>query len=501
MIQTKEYYENYLKEFNPTLIIWEGVQWDLITLQLKKVVHLLFGGQSWSWKSVFILQLLFQMLFLTNPNTLKLILVDPLRVSFSNFKSLPHLLTPIANTAWEAIKALNVMIATSRERYDFLEKVGFEDIYSYNEALAKWQIPYKDDDGLKVIVPLEQIPESHFESVKTVNYELWKPIPQLVVFIDEFNALMLDEEFWGKNPADASTPVLKDLIGTAEQARKAWILIVLGTQKIDATTVPTKIRWNLKTRICLKVLSSASSATILWDSVTNKTQGATLAWYGDGLVFNEDLAVSEAIRFQSAYVSEHDMLDLINWFIITYWKNSFDYISVNESYAKSSEDLEPLPISYTMYKDGLPDLVIVKDSIFQSVPYQKLLSEIIRNPFTWDDKTVQLRYPSIKSADFKVIKQRLLDSWVLWLNSQIWEDGEPDTSKPWYLWLNLNLKGLDIVLSHPNVWFTRDQKDTWDPSNPYYQSYMMKLVLVALNKTYIEAAYTLSYDIREYITD
>jgi len=39
------------------------------------------------------------MLFLTNPDSLKLILVDPLRVSFKDFKELPNLVFPVSNTA------------------------------------------------------------------------------------------------------------------------------------------------------------------------------------------------------------------------------------------------------------------------------------------------------------------------------------------------------------------------------------------------------------------
>lgn len=500
---TKEYYQSFMNEFSPTIIIWEGVDWKPVELNLKKMVHLLFWGQSWSWKSVFVLQLLYQLLFFTNPESLKLILVDPLRVSFKDFKELPHLLAPVANTVQEAIEAINLMIKTSRERYEFLEAVWFENIYDYNEALLKDKIPYKVE-GLQKIVSIKEISKEYIEKTKTETYILWKPIPQLVTFIDEFNALMLEEEFWWKTPADANTPVLKDLIAVSEQARKAWIIIILGTQKIDAKTVPTKIRWNLKTKICLKVSSTDASRAILWDAPENRRQWASLSWYWDWLVYNEDLNTTQAIRFQSAFVPHSDMLDIVNGFIIAYWKNTFEYIKVNEEYAKNAEDLEPTPIAYEDFKDWLPNMLIVKDNIFLQPKYQKLLSQLIREPFSWDDKAIKLRYPSIK--DFSVIKQQLMDTWILAVNYPEDEEDEntqdekkkKDKEKEGYLGLNLRLKWLEEVLV--KVGFIKNDRGSWDAKyNEKYQSYMMKLCLLHLNKEYNVVAKKLSLDINEYI--
>lgn len=499
MTFSKKYYEDFMCEFNPTVIIGEWVDWKPVELSLKKIVHLLFWGQSGSWKSVFILQLLYQLLFLTNPDSLKLLLIDPLRVSFKDFKELPHLLAPVANTTQEAIQVINMMIRTSRERYEFLEAVGFENIYDYNEALVKDKIPFRVD-WLQKIVSLNEVSQEYIDKTKTENYILWKPIPQLVTFIDEFNALMLDEDFGGKTPAEANTPVLKDLIWVSEQARKAWIIIILGTQKIDAKTVPTKIRNNLKTKICLKVWSTEASRAILSDAPENRKQWANLSWYGDGLVYNEDINTTQAIRFQSAFVSHWDMLDIINWFIIAYWKNNFEYIKVNDEYAKNAEDLEPVSIAYEDYKDWLPDLVIVKDNIFLQPKYQKLLSQLIREPFNWDDKTIKLRYPSIK--DLAIIKQQFIDAGILAINYP--EDEEDkDTQdekkkKEWYLGLNLKLKWLEEVLA--KVWFIKNDKSSWDTKyNDKYQSYMMKLCLIHLNREYNPAWRKLSLDINEYI--
>lgn len=315
---------------------------------------------------------------------------------------------------------------------------------------------------------------------------------------------MLDEEFGWKTPADASTPVLRDLIWVSEQARKAWIIIILGTQKISAATVPTKIRGNLKTKICLKVSSTDASRAILSDAPENRRQWANLSWYGDWLVYNEDLNTNQAIRFQSAFVPHSDMLDIVNWFVTAYGKNNFEYIKVNEDYAKNSEDLEPIPIQYEDYKDKLPNLIIVKDNIFLQSKYQKLLSQLIREPFNWDDKSITLRYPSIK--DLKILKQQLMDTWILSINYPDDEDEDENTDekkkkekeKEGYLGLNLRLRWLEEILV--KVWFIKNDRKSWDTKyNDKYQSYMMKLCLLHLNKAYNPGAKWLSLDINEYI--
>lgn len=497
MEHNKQKYDEFMKEFDPKLIMWKGTNGKYIEIKLSKIVHLLFWGQSGSWKSVFVLQLLFQILYKTNPSSLKLLLIDPLRVSFKDFKELPHLTAPVWNTVSEAIQLTNTMMDINKERYVFLENVWYENIYEYNEWLQENKIPFKVK-GLNKIVWLEDIPDDYIEKTRTENYVIWEPIPQLVIFYDEFNALMLNSEFGWKNPAEASSPVLKDLIWVSEQARKAWIIIILWTQKINASTVPTAIRWNLKTRICLKVSSTMASRTILGDTAENNTQWAKLVWYWDLLAFNEDLNSSLAIRGQSFYVSMTDMMDLINWFLVAYWKNEHEYIKVNVEYAQKEEDLEPLPIDYEDFKIWLPNLLIVKDNLFLKPKYTKLLSEIARRPFEWDDKILALRYSSLKK-DLKIIKQQLMDTKILAINkldNNNEKKSKTKEEKDGYLGFNLKLKGFSYIMDKHNLKI--EETEEWDTDDYDYQVDMIKLMLLHLNRSYNQAARKLSIDLRKY---
>lgn len=485
--------ELFLEEFDPVVIFWYDPAGEPVSLPLSKIIHLLFWGGTGSGKTVFLLQLFFQILYKTNPKSLQLLLIDPLRVSFKDFKELPHLLAPVASTTQEAIKVVERMMEANRERYTFLEGVGFENIYDYNKALVKDKIPYRKD-GQKIFTSLSKIPQSYIDKKKTENHTLGEPIGQIVFFMDEMNALMLDPEFWGKKPEEASAPIVKDLIGVSEQARKAGIIMIIWTQKISAKTVPTAIRENMKTRICLKVDSMMASRTILWDSPANKSQWAKLAGLGDGLAFNLALSSEEAFRFQSSYVSEEDMITAVNGFTKTYGTNDFDYIQVNEDYAKSMDDLEIAPIDPELFMENMPDILIVSDSVFMKSEYQKLISHLIRNPVSWDIKEIGLSFPSMAAKNLKVVTHQLTSAKILGMN--INEEDEKDKNNGDF-GLNLKLPGLGIICKEH--WEFIESPREWNTESPAFQADLMKLILLRLNKMYIPKAKGLSSDISEYL--
>jgi hypothetical protein len=91
------------------------------------------------------------------------------------------------------------------------------------------------------------------------------------------------------------------------------------------------------------------------------------------------------------------------------------------------EDLEMLPIDPSIFTEGLPDIMIVQDNIFMKAEYQKVLSDIIRNPKIFDPKMLALNYPSISSKNFKILNHRLIQGGILALNKI--EDLEDNNNK------------------------------------------------------------------------
>lgn len=188
------------------------------------------------------------------------------------------------------------------------------------------------------------------------------------------------------------------------------------------------------------------------------------------------------------------MLNVINAFIKIYWSNDFEYIQVNQEYAKDLEDLEMLPIDPSIFTEGLPDIMIVQDNIFMKAEYQKVLSDIIRNPKIFDPKMLALNYPSISSKNFKILNHRLIQGGILALNKI--EDLEDNNNKKEkgkkeesYFGLNLKLPWLNLVLNRLQLFVQEPTDwDSIDTDDSEYQNLLMKLILIRLNKIYIPAA-------------
>lgn len=315
---------------NPLIYFWMKSTGWLLGLTLSKLRHLIFGWESGSWKSVFLNSILYQILYRTTPQVVKLVLIDPLKVSFQKLKKLKNLAYPIAMSEEDANNAINYLVKVNSERYQFLENLGYEDIYWYNRDVEKKIIQIKWETWIpkKFRLPwntsfefsdLEELDEKTLEKKSFSEYRVWEFIPQIILVYDEFNA------YNGESAYERNDSVTK-LVKLWEQARKAWIILILGTQKISAESVPSSLRENMPTKICLTVWSKANSRAILGEQPENKSEWAFLTGYGDMLVFNKvELDSDMAIRAQWFFVSDDEMNDIIQENISVFGMNDFIY--------------------------------------------------------------------------------------------------------------------------------------------------------------------------------
>ena len=72
-----------------------------LVADLAKMPHMLIAGTTGSGKSVCINSILMSWLYMKRPDDLKLILVDPKMVEMSQFKDVPHLMSPIITDTQE----------------------------------------------------------------------------------------------------------------------------------------------------------------------------------------------------------------------------------------------------------------------------------------------------------------------------------------------------------------------------------------------------------------
>ena len=320
--------------FNPQIFMGYASEWGYLKLKLNKLRHLLFWGQSGSWKSVFLNSLIYQFLYNTHPSEVKLVLIDPLKVSFWIFKKIKNLAYPVAMNLKEIINAINFLIEEQDRRYTYLETLGYEDIYEYNEDVDKGIIKMVDEYWLATKYSinwnsskyekiekedLEKLQENIDNKLKGRYYKIGEKISQIVMVYDEFNKFN-----W--HPVYEKAKAVETLVKISEQGRKAWMVLILWTQTINADSVPTMLRNNIPTRVCLKVMSKAASRAIIWEEAENKSLGSALTWNWDMLLYNwEVFWVSMAMRGQGFYVSESSMIDLLRLNFDTYGTNNFVY--------------------------------------------------------------------------------------------------------------------------------------------------------------------------------
>ena len=94
--------------------------------------NIIIGGATNSGKSNFFHTVIASLLFQCRPEELGLILIDPKRVEFYNYKELPHLKFPVIVDAKEARRALDWCMVEIDRRFELLQDTGISNIANYN---------------------------------------------------------------------------------------------------------------------------------------------------------------------------------------------------------------------------------------------------------------------------------------------------------------------------------------------------------------------------------
>lgn len=162
------------------------------------------GGTTGSGKSEFLKSLLLSLLVRYNPQHLKIVLVDPKRVTFPEFEQMPWLLAPVIKDGETAIAIMQQLVDEMTTRYHQFEHQQCNDLPSYNQRLR-------------------DRPE--------------KQLPRIVCIFDEYADFMVEKEI-----ANALEQSIKRL---GAMARAAGIHLIIATQRPEAKVVTPLIRSNL----------------------------------------------------------------------------------------------------------------------------------------------------------------------------------------------------------------------------------------------------------------
>ncbi len=231
-----------------------------VFLDLAEMPHLLVAGTTGSGKSVMLNGLLISLLLTTDPQHVKMVLIDPKRVELSQFAHVPHLITPVVTDVKKAAHALSWAVAEMERRYEVLERMGVRSLEGYYDRAERQKMPY------------------------------------VVVVIDELADLMMT----------AAAKVEDAVIRLAQKARAVGIHLVVATQRPSVDVITGMIKANIPSRIAFAVSSQIDSRVIL------DAAGAE-ALLGQGDMLYKPVSASRPSRVQGAYISEAEVDRVVSW--------------------------------------------------------------------------------------------------------------------------------------------------------------------------------------------
>ncbi len=242
-------------------------------VNLGRMPHILIAGATGAGKSSLINCFVTSILMRTDPDHVKLVLVDPKRVELSHFADLPHLLSPVIVHPKRAAEALAWVVREMEQRYELLATCGVRDIDGYREGLA---------EGTLRIPPGQE--------------ERFVDFPYLVVVIDELADLMMVA------PREVEDAICR----IAQMARAVGIHLVVATQRPSVDVVTGLIKANIPSRIALMTSSQADSRVVLDMNGAEKLVG-----HGDMLFAPAN--ANKPSRLQAAWVTEKEIHAISEW--------------------------------------------------------------------------------------------------------------------------------------------------------------------------------------------
>ena len=264
-----------------SLALGKEIHGEDVVADLARMPHLLIAGTTGSGKSVALNSMLLSLLYEATPDEVKMVLVDPKRLEFGLYEDIPHLLTPVVVDSDRAANALGWAVREMDRRYRALAEFGVRNIEQFNLMLSRGQ---------------EELDNMHSGPPGSIPLEELKPLPYIVVIIDELADLMIF----------ASSVVETAITRLSQMARAVGIHLIIATQRPSVDVITGTIKNNLPARISFRVASKIDSRVIL------DTHGAeNLLGKGDMLFLAP--GTSRLQRVHGAYVDEDEVRRVVEF--------------------------------------------------------------------------------------------------------------------------------------------------------------------------------------------
>jgi len=260
-----------------TIALGKTIHGEPYITDLDIMPHLLIAGATGTGKSVALNTVIASILYKAAPDEVKLILIDPKRLEFALWDGLPHLISPVVK---DAKKAGGILLDTIRKMEDRYHKLGLlrvRNIEQYNQQIRRM---LKEKKG--------ELTEEEKESLK--------PLPYLVIIIDELAELMMV----------GAQDVEYCIARLAQLARAVGIHLVMATQRPSIDVITGTIKNNFSSRIAFRVPSKVDSRIIIDTSGAEKLLGL-----GDMLFMPPNYP--RIIRLHCSYISVPEITRLVKF--------------------------------------------------------------------------------------------------------------------------------------------------------------------------------------------
>ena len=253
-----------------TFAVGKDIAGKAVVADIAKMPHLLVAGATGSGKSVCINTLIMSIIYKSDPDEVKLILVDPKVVELSVYNGIPHLMIPVVTDPKKAAGALNWAVAEMEKRYKLFAEYNVRDLKGFNAKVEKGE----------------------------TGEEVKKKLPQIVIIIDELADLMMVA------PGEVEGAICR----LAQLARAAGLHLILATQRPSVNVITGLIKANMPSRIAFSVSSGVDSRTIIDMNGAEKLLGK-----GDMLFYPS--GYPKPVRVQGSLVSDKEVQDVVDYLI------------------------------------------------------------------------------------------------------------------------------------------------------------------------------------------
>lgn len=258
--------------FQIPLIIGRDLNGKDVVEDLVQISNILVAGTTGTGKSNLLNTFIVDTIYNSNPEEVKIILIDTRIINFQRFNNIPHLFIPAIT---DPKKACEVMAWTLKE------------CMNRNELFAK----------------------NNAKNIEEYNETVQSKLPRIIVFIEDLCDLMAYEK----------EDVEESLIEIVKISRKVGIHLIISTYRTSTEIITGRIKANIPTRLTFKLPSRVDSRTVI-----DKSGAEKLLPYGDALFIKVE--EREPRRIQAPYISDEEIEKIIDEIKVEKKSNSSDEI-------------------------------------------------------------------------------------------------------------------------------------------------------------------------------